>query len=692
MQNKVIGQYNGKDIYAGTDAEVSAQMFGSTKPTPNYSITSENIKPVVPTPIASTKENVDYGTLLNTSTAQVEANYEAQKKEVERFYEQAKNESKSISDLNYLLGNKEQDLNNEYSKKGADGKSVYDLESDLGRLTAESKSLSRERDMIPSIVQEQFKNTGATDRGVAPIETGKLRENALRNMDIAYQSDIMTNRFNSAVKMADRIVDVKYKKLEAEIEAKKTNLASLEKYDLSPAEKRLAESTSRKLELEKEELNRKKENEKLMQNLIIKGAEQKAPPEVLANAQKGKTPQEVAIALGPWAGDFWQMENYREEIKKKALENRQTETDLNSGSFGNSFGGATSTITATMGIDPNTPLSSIIGNQSQMSTLVDLIVKQEGNVLKTDANGNLYRISQTGKIINNPGNIKYTGLPGQTNSGAKATDGGTFANYNTLEQGKNAIANLIKNAAANKSASYGQNPSLGKFIDIYKGEYNPNKSQYSSLTSTILASGKFTKDQVSQIKKAINSGSDPVTVIKNNAKNLLGQTEANELLATERSLESMKALQTALTNYYNAGGDTGILTGKWENAVNALGKVNDPGKAAFAVQVQTALQKYRKDISGTAFGVQEASDIESVFPSIKKGQILNDIVVKERIKDFERTIDTTYGSVLGSEYEKIKTSTNLNTAKTNYVSQHESAKSNNNKAKMPFSTFINNVN
>jgi hypothetical protein len=340
MQNKVIGQYNGKDIYAGTDAEVSAQMFGSTKPTPNYSITSENIKPVVPTPIASTKENVDYGTLLNTSTAQVEANYEAQKKEVERFYEQAKNESKSISDLNYLLGNKEQDLNNEYSRKGADGKSVYDLESDLGRLTAESKSLSRERDMIPSIVQEQFKNTGATDRGVAPIETGKLRENALRNMDIAYQSDIMTNRFNSAVKMADRIVDVKYKKLEAEIEAKKTNLASLEKYDLSPAEKRLAESTSRKLELEKEELNRKKENEKLMQNLIIKGAEQGAPRSILDGANKAKTPQEVAIALGPWAGDYWQ--NQKLELELKKLRNESSTTFFNSGDLIQGFENTTS--------------------------------------------------------------------------------------------------------------------------------------------------------------------------------------------------------------------------------------------------------------------------------------------------------------------------------------------------------------
>jgi hypothetical protein len=41
-------------------------------------------------------------------------------------------------------------------------------------------------------------------------------------------------------------------------------------------------------------------------------------------------------------------------------------------------------------------------------------------------------------VVNNPGNIKYEGLPGQINSGVQATDGGTFASYATLQAGQSA--------------------------------------------------------------------------------------------------------------------------------------------------------------------------------------------------------------------------------------------------------------
>ena len=51
-------------------------------------------------------------------------------------------------------------------------------------------------------------------------------------------------------------------------------------------------------------------------------------------------------------------------------------------------------------------------------------------------------------VMNNPGNIKYVGLPGQVDSKVAASDGGTFASYDTIDDGKKAIADLVKNGAA----------------------------------------------------------------------------------------------------------------------------------------------------------------------------------------------------------------------------------------------------
>lgn len=70
-------------------------------------------------------------------------------------------------------------------------------------------------------------------------------------------------------------------------------------------------------------------------------------------------------------------------------------------------------------------------------------------------------------VVNNPGNIKFVGAPGQINSGVKATDGGTFASYATLDGGKQAIADLVERAASGQSSAYGPNPTLASFIEKY---------------------------------------------------------------------------------------------------------------------------------------------------------------------------------------------------------------------------------
>lgn len=183
---------------------------------------------------------------------------------------------------------------------------------------------------------------------------------------------------------------------------------------------------------------------------------------------------------------------------------------------------------------------------------------------------------------------------------------------------------------------------------------NPQAVKYAGALNVILGSGTFTKEQKASVVSAINSGQDPAIVIKNQAKNIMGQTLATALDKNEQTRDAMIELNSALSDYYAAGGKTGILTGSFEKVANKLGNVNDPGLVDLAVQIQASLQKYRNAISGTAYSEQEGKDIASIFPGINKGEILNSTIVKARLKTINSDIDSAYKNTLGSAYETLK--------------------------------------
>lgn len=182
----------------------------------------------------------------------------------------------------------------------------------------------------------------------------------------------------------------------------------------------------------------------------------------------------------------------------------------------------------------------------------------------------------------------------------------------------------------------------------------PTTGANGALVNTILASGKFTKDQATEIRAAVSTGQDPLTVVKNQAKNIMTGATATKLESYENSLSAIKDLNTAFQDYYNAGGDTGLLSGNFEKVFNKLGAVNDPKLVEVATQAQIALQAYRNAISGTAYSDQEGKDIASVFPSIKNGEVLNNAIVAGRVKSAQNLIDGIYSNTLGSAYTDLK--------------------------------------
>ena len=178
--------------------------------------------------------------------------------------------------------------------------------------------------------------------------------------------------------------------------------------------------------------------------------------------------------------------------------------------------------------------------------------------------------------------------------------------------------------------------------------------QYAGALNVILGSEKFTKDQKNAVVAAVNKGQDPVQVIKNQAKNIMGETTKKEVDDYETAIQATKALEQSLKAYYDAGGKTNVFKGNMEKTINKLGEVQDPKLVSFSIEVATQLQLYKKAITGTASSDQESKDISTVFPGINKSSGLNKAIIDGRIRAFETQVDSRYRNTLGSTYDELK--------------------------------------
>ena len=373
----------------------------------NNIITTDSLKPVEPLQtVTPTPDTTNYGGIVsgvydsilneyNTLNANVKAGEKVQ----------ADTGSDILSIMNELTGktgatqtaqetagvNKAREEQNKYAEQ-------------LANLNAQASVLNREAQAIPLQVQEQFKNTGATDRGVAPIETGKLRENAIRALSIAQQSDIAsaaltgsTLRLKSAEEKAQQIIDLKYKPLEETLALKEKqyllNKDILDKYD-----KKRAEALSLQIEKEKTALADKKEEEKSINKMII-DATPNAPANVIAVAKeianKGGKAIDVATALGQYGGDYLgdklkrlQITKAGEEINKLRAEIKATTSPISTTNIPNTSTGFVQKLLLTAKNDKNLDTS-----ERQQLSKMGMVISQLGAL-----QSNLNKNNKTGVI------------------------------------------------------------------------------------------------------------------------------------------------------------------------------------------------------------------------------------------------------------------------------------------------------
>ena len=112
-------------------------------------------------------------------------------------------------------------------------------------------------------------------------------------------------------------------------------------------------------------------------------------------------------------------------------------------------------------------------------------------------------------------------------------------------------------------------------------------------------------------------------ILKKSAIESYDVSTSKLILGTERTIEFLDEIEQDLINYEKAGGDTNIFTGTWEKVAAKAGMVSAPDLRRIATKIATAVQKYRRAMSGVAFSVPESEEYKKMFPDIDKTSSFN---------------------------------------------------------------------
>lgn len=146
--------------------------------------------------------------------------------------------------------------------------------------------------------------------------------------------------------------------------------------------------------------------------------------------------------------------------------------------------------------------------------------------------------------------------------------------------------------------------------------------------------------------------------IKNNAQDGLPAAERSDLVNADKQVAQLNRMQLLLEKFKANNGDTNLLKGTAQEIDNKLGILEKGAKSAelraITTELKRGFQEYRKNMTGAAFGAQENSSYQTVYPSEKNSFELNTAIMSG-LRDYLTTSsDSVYRNKLGDGYTYIK--------------------------------------
>lgn len=184
----------------------------------------------------------------------------------------AKTES-AVSDVEKLLASISGKESYSQQQNTAQGVDTIQAEQDalanqIKAIQKQSADLQNQASSIPDVMQQDVLKRGiTTTAGLAPLTASALRENSIKQRDLASQAltlsstyDLNAGRLESAKRKAQQAVDLKYKDVETALD-QKIRLIGLYSPFMTEEQKKIASDTAAKLEAKKTDLADKKKQQ-----------------------------------------------------------------------------------------------------------------------------------------------------------------------------------------------------------------------------------------------------------------------------------------------------------------------------------------------------------------------------------------------------------------------------------------------
>ncbi len=156
---------------------------------------------------------------------------------------------------------------------------IKKTQADLaGRL----KILQNEALAIPQILQEESLGRGRTVGGLAPLEIGRLRANAIQSLSVSALLEASQGRLTTAFDLIDRAVAAKFDPIREEIAVTRSNLGLImQSPNFSVADKKRALEQQKDQDVRKRELDKEERNFRQIQGIGVNAAAAQAPSNIL---------------------------------------------------------------------------------------------------------------------------------------------------------------------------------------------------------------------------------------------------------------------------------------------------------------------------------------------------------------------------------------------------------------------------
>ncbi len=177
------------------------------------------------------------------------------------------------------------------------------------------QSLQKEALAIPLQIQEESRARGRTVGGIQPLQTGQLRQNAIRSLGLSAIAQTLQGNIANAQAQADRAVELEF----APLEARLTTLAQSYQFNkdaLERVDKKRADQLKILIDERTRVLGEQKADRKYSSDIALLAAQSGAPQSVVEKMRNATPDEAIGIGATYLGAEF------RQKAAQQAFDNK----------------------------------------------------------------------------------------------------------------------------------------------------------------------------------------------------------------------------------------------------------------------------------------------------------------------------------------------------------------------------------